>query len=422
MATLRNRIFVSYSSQDRHEVELLDLELRRRGVPLWRDRTDLGVGRVTDEEIERAAGEAGGFLFYLTEAAARSDWVRERELFLALERKGIRPSLRIVPVFREVRAKVVKRMTKLATKRNRLAQYDLSPFNGYAVDEEMVTRGRIGDELRKAAEAVLKGSVEALAASHPPGTPFRVGLSTRGGLDAYSGDLDLLLDWTADYSKGLPAPDLARCRDVLAPALESFRGTVRRNLSNRCLRVVPACHLSMALAFGFRFRRGEGVSLEVVDANGSHSPWTGPESPEEPRPGWWAAESKELSFRKGADLVLAINLTQEKVKFQRDLETYLKESGPAASKMLYLEPTHGPSSRSMKDLRGDEAHRVALGALEHLSREGHGGKVAIHLFLASPTTFAVLLGQQFSNFPPVQSYEWSVSEATYSPSFRFQSS
>jgi len=73
------KVFLSYSSKDCSEVDKLDLELRRRGVVLWRDRESLLSGRPLKDEIAAAADQAAGFAFYLTMNAARSEWVREKE-------------------------------------------------------------------------------------------------------------------------------------------------------------------------------------------------------------------------------------------------------------------------------------------------------------------------------------------------------
>ena len=73
-------VFLSHSSKNLSEVERLDATLRQHAVPLWRDRTDLAKGVRTEDEIERAASECVGFVFYLTVEAVESKWVRVREL------------------------------------------------------------------------------------------------------------------------------------------------------------------------------------------------------------------------------------------------------------------------------------------------------------------------------------------------------
>lgn len=45
------RVFLSYASENHREVLRFDRELRRRGVPLWRDRVNLPRGRDIHEEI-----------------------------------------------------------------------------------------------------------------------------------------------------------------------------------------------------------------------------------------------------------------------------------------------------------------------------------------------------------------------------------
>ena len=110
------KIFLSYSTKDKQEVERFDRELRRRGVPVWRDQYDLTGGRVTEAEIEAASRDVAGTVFYLTENAADSEWVREKERGYALAARDAR-SASIVPIFRDELAVIGDKMKALAADR-----------------------------------------------------------------------------------------------------------------------------------------------------------------------------------------------------------------------------------------------------------------------------------------------------------------
>ncbi len=412
------RVFLSYSSKNASEVERFDRELRRRGVPLWRDRDNLAAGRLTHKVIEKASKEAAGFVFYLTRQAAESRWVRETERAYALENQRQWSGFGIVPVFRDGIAEVTEHMKRLGEDAaSDPAAYDLSAFTGHVVDPARVKSGRLGEEHRTAARKVLASLLSTIADGAGRGSRLNVGLMTREGPALGKYPIDCLLDWTADYASP-PTPGV--CRENLLPALQAFRSEVQGYLPRLPLHVVPQCHLTMALAFGFEFRRNTGIALEVREPH-SGAIWLGPAAPLEPLADAWSFT--KLPVGESGDVGLAVNITREAKQFQGEIKDYLRGAGPPVSRVLYFEPKVGPSIRALSDLKPEVAHRMAVAVVERLIKDPkvHESN-AVHLFYAGPPGLAILIAQQLSNTRPVQTYEWSSGERTYAPSFELVSS
>ncbi len=417
------RVFLSYASADTREVDLFDLELRRRGVPMWRDRDNLAKGRLAGVEIEKASREAAGFVFYLTRAAANSRWVRETERSYALDNSARWSGFGIVPVFRHAIDEVTERMQRQGEEAARDPSiYDLGGYNGYVIDPAKADHGRIGEELRSAADAVIASLLKTTAERGGRGERLKVGLVTREGPALVKRPLDLVLDWTEDYppvSQAAPSPGF--CRDNLLPALQSFRSALRPYPPALPLHVVPQCHLTMALAFGFEFRRNVGIPLEVSEPHAGDV-WSGPAASLDPLEDAWTF--KQLPVPKGGPgVALAVNITRPREDFQQQVQDYLAAAGPAVSQILYFEPAEGASKTVLRGRDAEEIHRMAVAVVERMLGDAdYRSCDTVHLLLAAPPGFAILLAQQLSNTRPVQTYEWSAGGRTYVPCYELVSS
>lgn len=415
------RVFLSHSSKDREEVQRLYTELRRRGVPVWWDSVDLPRGRVTAQELERAAREAAGFAFYLTENAAQSRWVREEELRFALANQRLDGSFGIFPIFRNDLARVTEVMKASARERRFLEAYDLRGFHGCIVDES--AEGEALDaELRLAATGVLRSLLRTLAEQASEGAALRIGAATRAGPRLQEYPLDLLIEWTQDFPDDqgagrYPSPEIA---EILLGALRDLRAAIDREWSGRTLRIVPQCHLSMAFALGFQFRRNSGFDLEVVNPH-TGIVWSGPGQPSGSSPQFWSIDQTAEDFGRsseGISLILGVSGSiRERVR------KLLTDQGLLTRWTIEAEPATGPSADAISGLRGEDAHRAVRAVIEALARaRSQGAEGPIHLYYAGPPTLAVLLGQQLSNLGEIRIYEWKDSEARYLPVFVLRTS
>lgn len=406
MSSGLQRVFLSQASANLEEVTRFDCAMRRCGVPLWRDRTDLGKGAVASAEIQLAAKEALGFTFYLTREAAVSEWVRETELGYALENAKRDGSFGIVPIFRHGRKEVCDLM-EANGKEKGCGRYDLSPFNGYIVNEEAFVNKTEHSEFSNAAETVLLSVVRTKAKQAAKGATLRIGVMTRDGPLLRSTAIDLLVDWTVEYPpQGDRFPNSATAKRDLLHSLAVLGKAISQvwvpHHGTR-LQIVPQCHLSMALAFGYQFRRNTGVSLDVIEPqSGEH--WAGPRIPlNENRP--LLGVKSQTGVGTGTGLGVALGISRSTGK---DAANSIKALNLDVGELIVVEPASGPSLSAIPKGEPEAAHILAVTIATILHEiQAKNGCRPLHLFLAAPAAFAVLLGQQLSNVGPVQTYEWN---------------
>ena len=423
MADGRPRVFLSYSAEDLAEVQVLATALRRRGVLLWWDKTDLPRGRPTETSLQEAADAAAGFAFYLTESAARSEWVREKERSYALQNAARDESFGVFPIFRDG-LRAVREAMQAEAEGSDLEAYDLGRFHGYVVGTQPSGTGTAPapGELANASGDVLRELLRTLRERSPTGATLRIGACTRRGPALGAHSLDLLVDWTQDFpdedGRGeLPNPTVL---DELERALASLRGAVQKEWRDTRIRIVPQCHLSMAMALGFRFRRNTGITLEVVELHGGMI-WEGPHQPMSALDDWWAEPAgEELAVGKGDGLAVSIGISRA---IGATVKRFIEDRGLAVTKWLNFEPSVGADTSAMNGVTGPEAHQIAQTVVEAIGRERAAGVAGpVHLLFAGPAPFAVLLAQQLSNLGTIQTYEWKDAERGYVPSFVLRSS
>ena len=227
--------------------------------------------------------------------------------------------------------------------------------------------------------------------------------------------LDLLVDWSTDYDGRVP--DAAFGETVSLRALAAIGAALAAAWPSLRLEVVPQCHLTMALAAGFQFRRNVGADLEVVDVH-TEERWQGPASPLPGAPDAWARPRQRLRTR-GPDLAIAIGISQP---IAAAVRFFLHATAAPVSRLLVFEPQAGPSLTALKGLPAEAFHRMAVAVVDTITAQRTAGRATVHLFVAGPAPFAVLLGQQLSNVGPVQTYEWLDSQQRYTPSLVLRSS
>ncbi len=417
--TTPSRLFLSYSHHDLTEVDLLDRELRRRGVPLWRDHADLVRGRLTDAEIERASEAAAGFVVYLSEEAAESEWVREKEWLRARRYFDRDPSFMLFPIFRGDRREVARRLQALGAARvaaPSASPYDPDPFAGYKINPARLLAGRLAEEIGDAAAAVMQAWVVARSRARSGETSLRLGAITRS---ATAGEPfpDFLLDWRADFPEGALPPSPATCRERLLPGMSQLAAAMRERWSPLSFEIQPQCHLSMALAVGFQFRRNTGVSLSVRDPQRGLA-WPGPKVPVAPEPGFWHFTDSQVAAG-GDDLAVVVSLSGSA---EAAVEALLARESRGVGRLLAAAPVKGTGKDSLAGLAASAPQGLAVALTQRIEAERarHPYK-ALHLFYAGPAYFAVLLGQQLSNLGAVETYEWIDAENRYQPTFRLES-
>lgn len=402
------RVFLSHASKNLKEVLRLDCHLRRHGVPLWRDRVDLPKGVPTEDEIRKAGEEAIGFAFYLTEAAAESEWVRRKELGHAIRNASLDHSFGMVPIFRDDKDAVVNKMVALAEADD--PRYDLRKNNGHIVrctDDLELER-----ELATAAAIVLRSTVRTLRKHAVSGSRLRIAAVTRNNKPWTTTPLDLAIDWSHLYPPidgRLPNPGVGATQ--LLPPLNTLVDALGHEWGDKRLQIVPHCHPSLAVATGFAFRRGAGFDLEVLD-HMTGERLSGPARPLAPESGLWKEEVTERS-KSGKDIILCIGVSRDVVTEANNAANSL---GLDVGPVLNLTPPGGCSNAAIASGTPLLQHRLAVAAVQRVvDLQTTAGVGTIHLFIAIPGTLAVLLGQQLTNVGSVQVYDFDNDTKRYVP-------
>lgn len=79
--------FISYSSHDKHFVEMLYHDMRKEGVPCWYAPESMKTGDKFPAEITEAVQRREKLLVVLSKSSLKSDWVR-KEVNLARQKEG----------------------------------------------------------------------------------------------------------------------------------------------------------------------------------------------------------------------------------------------------------------------------------------------------------------------------------------------
>jgi hypothetical protein len=240
---------------------------------------------------------------------------------------------------------------------------------------------------------------------------LRIGTITRqASLGAH--DVDLLLDLREDFPRGGPVPDPAQCEAHLLPALGSLEKHISRSWPSLELRLILQCHLTLALALGFQFRRNTGASLEAVEIH-SGDIWPGPKVPLPPAHDLWTVSEEALAG--GTDLAVAVGVSGPIAK---EVQAALKDHGIRAAHLLRFEPAWGASKTALQGIDREAPHRMVVAVAERLAAAREERRYrTVHLFYAGPPALAALLAQQLSNVGTIQTYEWLDGASCYRPTF-----
>lgn len=402
------RVFLSHSSKNLKEVVRFDDQLRRHGVPLWRDRIDLAKGAPTEDEIRRAGNDAIGFAFYLTPQSAESEWVRIHELEAALTNAARDNSFGIVPVFRGDRDAITKAMIALAKDGD--PRYDLRKNNGHII--RAIDDLTLESDLATAATVVLHSFLRTVRKQAVTGSRLRIAAVTRSTTPWNTHSADMALDWSAMYptvSDRLPTNGIGETQ--LLPALQRTIDAIDHVWGDKRIQIVAHCHPSMAFAVGFGFRRNSGFDLEVVD-HATTSRHVGPARPSAPERELWVEALTEAESNS-RDIAIGIGVSRD---VSEDMTRTLLRHGLDPDVCIALTPRGGASNAAIALTDSSLQHRMAVSAVQRIiDAQARRGVGVVHLFAAIPGTLAVLIGQQLTNIGRVQLYDFDNERREYSP-------
>ncbi len=211
---------------------------------------------------------------------------------------------------------------------------------------------------------------------------------------------DLILDWSDDY-KGI-----LEGRSTEEPIARALRDLSRAVSSSgiRAVRISGPAHLSAGVALGFTFNRATGHPIQV--AHGKD---------------WWSADGDvtpsglrivKQQLNPGApDLLLTIALSRPELVSAADRA--IGSVGSPIGGRIVVQPELGASREAIESPAHSRGMvRDVTNALM-VARAEWGTRGTIHLFLATPLAFAVLLGYSLNGFGALALYELRPGQQEY---------
>ena len=383
--------FVSYRRTRSDEVALLVQAHHDHGVPTWRDVDDLRH-EPTDEELKRVLRDprTANALLWVTDDVKGSAVIPKTEVPIIHERKRTSDGFFVVPVaagctdYREA-AEIVS---------THLDMDDFRTWNFEKVDGDPIT----DEEAAEIAQAILRRRLETIDDRIAGGEPFTLGLFTRTRAPARSG-FHLALDWCPRFT-GRVAPARTWKRYLL-PAMAAVVDALHHQNASRPVRACGQAAIPALLALGAAFLEPRGQRLiweQRIDDRDERQEWDLCAS----------SDASPISVEAKDSVTAAVDLGVF-VSIRADVEAAVK-LGQQAGKI--------PDFRAYVRIRGDDRGPVVLATpgqaayavrqtVEGIRRAQHefcdGGK--IHLFVAAPAGYAVMLGQKLNGLGPVQTYE-----------------
>jgi hypothetical protein len=377
------QLFLSHYSKNASEVRDLATALRLHGIVPWIDKDGgFQVGDDAEPEARRAIREdCFGLLFYATRAAFSRWFIKAVEVDEALKVRATDPSYLLFAVPRHIGFGTLSSLSE------RHFGCDLSAFHTFPAGTKA--------DLKVVCDQVAAGVVEKVLSRATDGGPsslLSLQFSTREVLPDRSDDL-LRIDATAMFRDGVDNPD---AWERVVASLVAVKERVSRFFGRPRVRVNGSKHLTSAFLFGRVFER---FSLDIRQT---------------PTEFWCSDAAPALSSPFKANLkpalrdtgCLIIEIASGYKSLSPGVDAFFARSKGLLSARLRLQPATGP-------LRVDEPLCRAMvdQAYSEIERAVRTEKVGdLHLFMAAPQAFAMMLGQRFRGMPPVQMYEWMGTE------------
>ena len=377
------KLFLSHYSERAPEVAELATELRLRGVVPWVDKDGgFSVGDESEAEARRALREdCFGLLLYATPEVFRRPFIRDIELDEARLARRMDPRYILFAVPRGISFADLKRRSK------REFRIDLSAFHTVPLcDDDLVeSRRRVAREaLRKVLQRAANTSSHLVSLQ----------VSTREAFPDEPDDL-LRVDAAPLFRHDIAIPS---AWDRLLVGLRDLKAGLSSSLGRPRLRVHGSKHLTAAFMIGRVFAPFE---MEIRQTAAAYWRTDTPAPERMPltsllRPECSGGGRLFVEVASGAKAITA------------GVDEFVASSGIHPTARLLLRPPSGP-------LNVDNAGCVAMAkqtyqAIDHAMSDlaASGNPIEeIHLFVAAPQAFMMMLGRAFKGMPATYLYEWS---------------
>lgn len=384
-------VFISYAWGEPHEAEAdrLDHLLRLRGVPVWRDRRDMGFGGYHGESVRDAiANDCSGFAVYLTEPALASKFIKDVELRAMADRRNRDRSFFHGAVCR------TPDVRDWLTRVQETTGIDLGGALAHPWDDGL-------DDDANLAAAANRIMAEYLAREWQEG-PAELVVETRNVLPWREDGL-LHLGWHPPLAHAMDAHDPSVWGGGILPALRDIRTGLDLHRTSRRLRVRGSLHLSAALALGYEFRKPGPWDLELIDRGGAV--WCSDGGSSTPPDDWNIVATPNNASNAGT-LAVVVHATHDiGPAFRR----HQAASGPARCEIHV-----SPPSSSNQSISPDDGNRIAGGIADAVRAARSRYDIErTDIYLACPWTLAALLGWHLASTGPLRSYEATQDRLSY---------
>lgn len=204
------------------------------------------------------------------------------------------------------------------------------------------------------------------------------------------------LDWTPYFDREerrVPSP--AEWQDVLIPQLQVVRKRFAAAPNGKYIDLRGKLSLTGGLAVGATFPRVAGFSLRTEQPTGGDLVlWRSDAPPSDTR-----LVLVEEGGDSGGELAVGLSISGRGIA---DLKRYIASAGISA--YVYAEPATGAGQSAIRSAGDAVALAASAKELIRAARERYGPQ-CVHLFLYSPITFAVFLGQVLNALGVVVTYE-----------------
>jgi len=374
---VQNCVFLSHQHDSSPDVLRLSHELQFRGVVPWVDKLPGGF-RAGDDSVDEACRvireDSSAFALYLTEKALYSDFIRDFEIPVAVERRRQDPSYPIVVISPEYEFGQIKILVKDHF------GIDLTFAHGFAKASDE----GIEDFILTVARELLHKYMRALTI---PQNTFELSVSSFESIASSPSEL-LRVDATHALACRI---DTMHIWSRLLNGLED----VKREISNGFGR--PRLVINGSKHFTAAFITGRVFNRFTIDISQKAEYWTTDGTIEK-------LSDFSIDYRPGSHtkkaLLVEIATGEKNIKAGVDalVSTGIVEDGGR----LQVRPIKGRVN--VTDVISRSLAHCTYSAIDKAANSKATAEV--HVFVAAPQAFFMTLGTLFQGMPEVHLYEW----------------
>jgi hypothetical protein len=379
--------FVSYRRARAVDAELLVLALHDIGVPTWQDITNLEA-EPTEEELRRVLDDAStaASLLWITPEVTDSAIIRKVEVPKMIERRRADDGFFIQPVA----AGGLDYHAATTIAGEHLGVDNLATWNLEKVDADPIA----AVDAAHIAELVLRRRLKEVVRRLGPDDPVRMTVHTRAQPGLVAGTA-LALDWHNRFDGRLASAETWDTR--LLPALAVVTSTVGELAPGRPVEASGLLALPAAIALGAAFLAPGGVDLAWRQERAGQTDQI------------WSLNEREAATVE-IDEISGDPNSQDMsvvVSINHDAEEALRRSEPEVPRFRGYVRLRGPAGKPADFGTPGQAADAAWRLIDAIgsARRGWRDIRGIHMFIAGPVGFAVLVGRLLNGLGPIQTYE-----------------